>query len=139
MLLMLHLSKLKKLYKELHEPGVFEVTSIHTRDDVKNKSYASWQCKDGCDYQHFLATVGSDGNLYLCDHNTMPGGIALGNVINRPFKEVWESDKREYLSNGIEHTCQCDVCPPFGNRVNFFLKTCEKLHESMARTPLRKP
>lgn len=119
--------QINKVKKELHETGIFDVSSIHTRNDVESKNYASWQCKNGCDYQYFLGTVGSDGNLYLCDHNTMPGGIALGNVIDRPFKDVWESDRRKYLSDGVKYTCQCAVCPPFGNRVNFFLKELRDL------------
>ncbi len=112
---------------ELHEENVFSVSSIHTKSDIEGKKYAAWQCSDGCSYQQFLATIGSDGNLYLCDHNTMPGAFPLGNVIDKPFQIVWESEGRKYLSNGIQHTCQSPVCPPFGNRVNFFLRELKVL------------
>jgi len=118
-----------KAERELKEEDVFSISAIHSKNDVKSKKYSLWQCLNGCDYQHFLATVGSDGNLYLCDHNTMPGGIPLGNVIDIPFKSVWESDRRNYLSEGVKYTCQCKVCPPFGNRVNFFLKELRELTE----------
>jgi hypothetical protein len=62
----------------------------------------------------------------------MPGAISLGHSINPPtddeiktsesvFQKVWEGSRRQYISNGIPYTCQCNVCPPFGNRINFFL------------------
>jgi MoaA/NifB/PqqE/SkfB family radical SAM enzyme len=121
--------EIEKAKQKLNEKGVFSVNSVHTKRDAEEKKYSSWKCVDGCDYQYFLATVGSDGNLYLCDHNTMPGGIPLGNVIDNPFTEVWESDRRDYLSKGVMYTCQCPVCPPFGNRINFFLKEIRTLTE----------
>jgi len=113
--------EIQRAIHDFHKPPNFSVYSIHSKSDVETKSYAEWQCKDGCYYQHFLATIGSDGNLYLCDHNTMPGSVALGNVIDHTFKDVWRSDQRKYISDGVKYTCQCAVCPPFGNRVNFFL------------------
>lgn len=122
--------QIDRVQSELHEENVFSVSSIHTKSDVEGKKYASWQCADGCSYQHFLATIGSDGNLYLCDHNTMPGASPLGNVIDRPFKSVWESDRRKYLSEGVQYTCQCSVCPPFGNKVNFFLRELKELSDN---------
>lgn len=119
--------QIDRVQSELHEENVFSVSSIHTKSDVEGKKYASWQCANGCSYQHFLATIGSDGNLYLCDHNTMPIASPLGNVIDIPFKSVWESDRRKYLSKGVQYTCQCSVCPPFGNSVNFFLRELKEL------------
>ncbi len=52
----------------------------------------------------------------------MPGAIPFGNIINQSFEEVWISERRKYLTDGIRYICQCGVCPPFGNRANFFLK-----------------
>ncbi len=121
------LMQIDKVQNELHEEGRFSVSLIHSENDVTEKKYASWKCVDGCDYQHFLSTIGSDGNFYLCDHNTMPDAVSLGNAINEPFQSVWESDRRKYVSDGVKHTCQSYVCPPFGNRVNFFLRALREL------------
>ncbi len=100
----------------------FKVIEVHTKDDARDETYNKWDCKNGCFYQDFVATVGSDGDLYLCDHNTMPGAIPFGNVINESLQEVWESNKRKRLLEIIPDICVCEVCPPFANRANFFLK-----------------
>jgi MoaA/NifB/PqqE/SkfB family radical SAM enzyme len=114
---------------DFHRPPVFSVHTIHSLQDMEESRYADWQCEKGCLYQYFVSTIGSDGNLYMCDHNTMPGGIPLGNVINKPFKEVWMSDRHRYLANGVKYTCQSSVCPPFGNRINAFLHEIDGLRK----------
>jgi radical SAM protein with 4Fe4S-binding SPASM domain len=119
--------------RDFHDPPYFCVYSIHSRRDIEQKTYAKWKRRDGCYYQHFLAIVGSDGNLYLCDHNTMPGGISLGNVIDYSLKDIWNSKKRKYLTDGVEYTCQCGVCPPFGNRANIFLQRIMELCDQYGR------
>ena len=115
------------LKNEFDSPQGFGVYSIHSKEDVESRAYEAWQCKHGCWYQQFFATIGSDGNLYLCDHNTMPGAPALGNTIVQSFREIWESDQRRYLINGIPYLCQSTVCPPFGNRANVLLKEIDSL------------
>ena len=114
--------QIEDLEKKFHKSRRFAVHVIHSKNDVKKKSYDNWNCEDGCHFQQFLGTIGSDGNLYLCDHNTMPGAIPFGNVINGSFREVWESQRKKYLADGVQYTCQCPVCPPFGNRANLFLR-----------------
>ncbi len=113
--------QIDKARNELHEEGVFSVFSVHSKEDIKDRNYARWRCEYGCEFQNFFATIGSDGNLYLCDHNTMPNAISLGNAIDDPINKIWESNRRDYISNGIEFMCQSNVCPPFANKVNFFL------------------
>lgn len=118
--------EIEKVKQELEETS-FTVHTIHSKEDIEKKGYKDWQCKNGCFYHNFLATIGSDGSIYLCDHNTMPGAIPLGHAINQSFKKVWESERRKYLIDGIRYVCHCDVCPPFGNRTNFFLKEIYEL------------
>ena len=48
-------------------------------------------------------------------------------TLNNSLKDTWQSDRRKYLIEGIRYTCQCGVCPPFGNRINFFLKEINQL------------
>ena len=118
--------------KDDFESPEFKIYVIHSAEDMEKKSYKKWKCNDGCLYHNFLATIGSDANIYLCDHNTSPGAISLGHAINPPsehepplvrsvFQQVWQGNRRKYLTDGIRYTCQCGVCPPFGNDVNFFL------------------
>ena len=104
----------------------FRVYQIHSKEDVENETYNNWECANGCYFQHFMTTIGSDGNVYFCDHNSTPAGIPLGNCLDpkTPLHEIWTSLKREELTNNhiLRHTCQCGVCPPFGNNCNPFLK-----------------
>jgi len=115
-------TQIEQTQKELHNPDTFSVLSIHSQNEVKSNAHKNWTCKKGCWYQYFVATIGSDGNMYLCDHNTMPGAIPFGNAINESFKDIWLSARHKYLADGVEYICQSNVCPPFANRVNVFLQ-----------------
>lgn len=122
------IQEIEKVKKELEDP-LFTVHTIHSKEDIEKQTYKEWQCDQGCFYHNFLATIGSNGDIHLCDHNTMPGSVPLGNAINQSFEEVWKSERRKYLTDGIRYICHCGVCPPFGNRANFFLKEIYELTE----------
>ena len=123
-------SQIEQAKNEFHNPPAFSVHSIHSRQEIEDYSYSNWKCDKGCHYQYFMTTLGSDGNLYFCDHNTMPGGVPIGNVIDHSFKDIWLNDRHKYLSNGVKYLCQSDVCPPFGNRVNAFLHEIVELKKT---------
>lgn len=101
--------------------GKFKIHIIHSEKDIMESSYKGWHCSNDCFFHNFLATVGSDGKLYLCDHNTTPAAVPLGVCLDQSIKKIWQSERRSYLIKGIPYICQCDVCPPFGNAVNSFL------------------
>ena len=113
---------------------LFDVRVVHSKEDVINNTYKKWNTsldKAGCFYHNFLATIGSDGNLYFCDHNTMPSAVSLGSVVDdKSFSDVWLSDRRKFLTDDLRYLCDCGVCPPFGNAVNFFLKKINDLREA---------
>jgi len=119
-------SQIEKAKQELNST-TFSVQAIHNKDTVKNNAHTTWSCSRGCYLQYFMATIGSDANMYMCDHNTMPGAISFGNSINSSFYNIWNSDRHKYLASGVRFTCQSDVCPPFGNSVNLFLDEVVKL------------
>jgi MoaA/NifB/PqqE/SkfB family radical SAM enzyme len=125
--------QIEQAQRDFNNPPNFIVYSNYSRKDIEQKVYSEWKPTAGCHYQHFLATVGSDGNLYLCDHNTMPGGIPLGNVIDNSFGQVWCSKRRKYLADGSIYICQSSVCPPFGNRANLFLQRITELCSQYGR------
>ena len=129
--------EIEKVKAELENPSTFKVYTIHSRQDVEDKTYKAWRCENGCFYHHFLGTVGSNGDMYTCDHNTIPGAIPFGNIINQSFYEVWTSERRKYLTDGIQYVCQCGVCPPFGNRANFFLKEIHDLTQQYGISPVK--
>lgn len=105
----------------------FSVILIHSKEDVEKKSYNQWNKSAGCSYHNFLATIGSNGELYLCDHNTMPGAVSFGSAINMPFADIWFSGRRGYMTLGVNYLCNSPVCPPFGNATNFFLDKLKSL------------
>jgi MoaA/NifB/PqqE/SkfB family radical SAM enzyme len=107
----------------------FTVQAIYSKDDIKNEIYSKWNKSKKCFYQNFLATIGSNGNLYLCDHNTMPSGSPLGNIINESLQNIWISPRRKFFTSGIEYVCESTVCPPFGNCINSFLNEIECLKQ----------
>jgi MoaA/NifB/PqqE/SkfB family radical SAM enzyme len=120
-------AQIDKVRRDFHAPPEFVVRAIHSKDDIEHTEYQTWNCERGCLFQNFFSTVASDGNLYLCDHNTMPSGTPLGHVINDSFQRVWESKRRRFLKSGVRHICRSNVCPPFANRANVFLAAIRAL------------
>ena len=120
-------SNIEKAKKDFHTPPSFSVHAIHSKEEMQKSKHTDWNCEKGCYFQYFMTTIGSDANMYLCDHNTMPGAIALGNTINTSFTEIWHSPRHKYLGSGVQYTCQSSVCPPFGNRINAFLRDIVEL------------
>lgn len=129
-------AEIERARRDFHD-AQFEVITIHSQADVEKKTYACWKSRSGCFFHNFLATVGSDGNLYLCDHNTMTGAIPLGCALDQPLNEIWTSQRRNYLTKGIPCTCLCSVCPPFANRANFFLKEIRDLVDQYGIPPVK--
>jgi len=130
--------QLKRVEQDFNNPPSFAVHIIHSEDDIRNKSYAEWRCENGCHFHNFLSTVGSDGLVYLCDHNTMPGAIPLGSALDNSFEDIWVNERRKYLTDGIRYTCQCGVCPPFGNRANFLLEELVNLKDKYGADCLKR-
>lgn len=129
--------EIEQAKQDLEGPS-FTVHTIHSKEDIKATTYKDWRCKRGCFYHNFHATIGSDGNVYLCDHNTMVSAIPFGNAINQSFEEIWKGKCRKYLINGIRYICRSDVCPPFGNRANFFLNEIYKLTKKFGISSMKK-
>ena len=111
----------------------FDVNVIHSKKDIEDDNFNKWKACDhvkGCFYHNFMGTIGSDGNLYFCDHNTMPSAVHLGSIVDeQSFEQVWMSERRKYLTGGLRYLCHSDVCPPFGNSVNNFLEDIDNFRE----------
>lgn len=81
-----------------------------------------------CFSQDLWGTIGSNGNVYPCDHTTYPGAPPYGNAVNRPFQEIWEGSQREVITRGLPQICPA-TCSPFASRVNPFLSELVALYE----------
>ncbi|OGC05674.1 hypothetical protein A2230_03325 [candidate division WOR-1 bacterium RIFOXYA2_FULL_36_21] len=117
--------QIERIKKEL-EDDKFEVIAIHDLEDKERGKRDFSEC-----FAHFFwGTIGSDANVYPCDHNTFPGAPGYGNAIKRPFGEIWEGRLRRVLVEGNIFPEVCPpVCSPFGACVNpfmAFLKVLEK-------------
>lgn len=117
---------LEKTKTDFHSND-FSVTLIHSKEDVEKKAYKQWNSADGCNFHNFLATIGSDGKMYLCDHNTIPCAVSFGSAINTPFEDIWLSGRSNCVTQGFKDLCKSPVCPPFGNATNFFLDKLRSL------------
>ncbi|MDD5456183.1 MAG: radical SAM protein [Candidatus Margulisbacteria bacterium] len=99
----------------------FVIHTTHSAEECKNKTYRLWkqQYPGKCYFYKFFSTIASDGNIYLCDHNSLKGAYSPGNVLREPFNELWEK-----ISKGEFSTAHCysKVCPPFANSSNFLLE-----------------
>jgi sulfatase maturation enzyme AslB (radical SAM superfamily) len=108
-------------------PSSFRVTVIHDEADVAHETYRSWRKQYGCYYHLFATTIGSDGQVYLCDHNAIRGAQPLGDAVRGTLASVWAGSQRQAVVGNIAQTCCSSVCPPFGNAVNLFLRKVEDL------------
>lgn len=117
--------QIRRVTAELADES-FQVYQIHSEEDVRNETYRAWNCANGCYFHHFMTTIGSNGNVYLCDHNSTPASVPLGNCLDKktPLAKIWTSERRRRITDNqiLPYLCQCYVCPPFGNNCNPFLK-----------------
>jgi len=80
---------------------------------VVHRETHEWRSEDGCRFQHFLGTIGSDGGVYLCDHHTSPSGGWIGDALAASFQQIW--------IRGYRPECRVPTCPPYGAAINHFL------------------
>jgi len=113
--------QITKAIKDYHSPPEFCVRSIHSLDELNQNSHTDWKKENGCYLQHFMGTIGSNGNAYLCDHNTLSDAVPFGNAIAYSLLDIWNSDRRKAVADSVANFCTSNVCPPFGNRINLFL------------------
>ncbi len=118
-------SILKKIKSDLNDEN-FKVLVVHDRSNIVSKYYQRWDRTAGCHFHHLMGTVGSDGSLYMCDHNTMPSAKSLGSLLKQSFGGAWLGTKREYAKQTSGKCCQSSVCPPFGNAVNLFIQAARE-------------
>lgn len=122
---------LKKIQDELAD-NKFEVISTHEEEDEPTAGKVEEGGKrrfSKCLTQFLWGTIGSDGNVYPCDHLTFPGGLPYGNITKHSFKEIWEGPQRTSLTGIDIFPKVCYMCSPFSARVNPFLNCILDLAE----------
>lgn len=67
-----------------------------------------------CYGQAFAATIGADGNVYLCCHLRGMKGYVLGNIYEQSFSDIWHGSKRAHVIENLNFrdcvpVCRCDA------------------------------
>ena len=68
-----------------------------------------------------IGVIGADGNIYLCCQWRGNEKYIIGNVFEKPFKEIWGSRRHKKIIKKIK----LDTCPPCRNDVyNSIIEEC---------------
>ena len=102
--------------KELIDAS-FNVVSVHTGEESQScEIYDIHRMgKIKCYTTQLWGTVGSDGQLYACDHRTHKNGRPYGDLKTNTFRDIWTARQNSLPDE------YCNMCSPFGTRINRFL------------------
>ena len=113
--------------KAIYENDNFKVLVMH--DEAPDRDKGRWNCSQGCYYRYFFCTIGSDGNVYPCDYQTLTDCPQFGNLIEMSFEETYKRKKTEWNSMVINKRNFKNVCPPLAEVINPYLTTLSELIE----------
>ncbi len=85
----------------------FRVTRSEYRYDKDTLSSKDRGYKK-CLSPHFETTISATGKVFICCHTTGLDDYEIGNIQATPFKDIWESTKRQELIDSITFK----DCPP---------------------------
>jgi MoaA/NifB/PqqE/SkfB family radical SAM enzyme len=89
-----------------YETETFKVLA----SEQKYRHFANWRRPYKlCHGAHFVGVVQADGSMPLCCHYRDVAGMEIGNVLEHPLAEIWESQEKQDL---IERT-DVQKCVPF--------------------------
>ncbi len=126
--------KESRILKEANIPGKvkelsddkFKVIVIEHKfkeeTDPRKKDYAK------CLFHYFSTTIGADGEVYLCCHFIGNKKYSFGNIRDKSFKDIWDSDKRKEIINKLNFA-ECEASCK-GDRINRLLYQIEKIPHS---------
>lgn len=116
--------KIDECYRKYHSTS-FKVLVMHDEapDKVKNR----WDCQNGCYYRYFFCTIGSDGNIYPCDYQTLNGCPSFGNISKTSFEEAYEIKKSKWDELVSSKQQFRNVCPPLAEVINPYLDKVMRL------------
>lgn len=117
-------NKIDECYRKYHSTG-FKVLIMH--DEAPEKVKNRWDCQNGCYYRYFFCTIGSDGNIYPCDYQTLNGCPSFGNISNTSFEEAYEIKKSKWGELVSSKQQFRNVCPPLAEVINPYLEKVMRL------------
>ncbi len=109
----------------------FKVIPIHSKKDMQatKEEHFSLKGKGRCYISTYWGCMSSNGNLYPCGHIVSPDTPSYGNLFEKDFKEIWNSEKRKNIMKKLPGE-KCHMCSPFSLRANKFMGFLSKIDPS---------
>jgi len=82
-----------------------------------------------CHYMHFTTYIGGDQNVYVCCVNSYNERGLIGSIVDKSFKELWDSQLKQDLFNNYDAN-KCDRC--MFNDKNRFIESLVQIPKSHA-------
>ncbi|MBD2809861.1 radical SAM protein [Xenorhabdus sp. Vera] len=105
--------KLVEKIRDDLEDSSFKLITVHDLNNLQEQM----QDFSSCLISKMMAAVGSDGMLYPCNYHPKPNGHYIGNLVEKPLEEIWESRYRADIDKQLPVICP-SVCDPFKTRSN---------------------
>ncbi|MFA4953212.1 MAG: radical SAM protein [Candidatus Pacearchaeota archaeon] len=106
--------------REYRSPN-FKIISPYSESEISDEESGIFTAGGKrCFNRYFWASIGPDCNLYACGHRTHGGVRSYGNLLEKSFRELWNSEKRlkDVKDLPDEH---CIICSPSSMRRNDFM------------------
>lgn len=116
--------KIDECYRK-YDSEKFKVLIMH--DEAPERVSNRWDCRKGCYYRYFFCTIGSDGNIYPCDYQTLNGCPSFGDISNISFEEAYELKNSKWDELVSSKQKFRNVCPPLAEVINPYLEKVMKL------------
>jgi radical SAM protein with 4Fe4S-binding SPASM domain len=92
--------------RSLYEDGSFRIIGMIDRFEAV-KSFRHRDFYDACRITDLSTVISSDGHVYACCVHRGLKPFSGGSVLERPFRDVWLSEERRAMRDGID----IDKCP----------------------------
>jgi radical SAM protein with 4Fe4S-binding SPASM domain len=126
-------NEIKRLIKEVKtlEDDKFKVVAIHSDDEVSETDVSGFQtkkCPGSCFNSSLWACIGADGSIYPCGHIVNKQTENYGNILEKSFPEIWDSEKRKEIISNLPAK-YCVICSPSSLRRNNLMKFLTEVKE----------
>ncbi len=114
------------------EDDYFKIIEIHKiyDNDAKKRNFSK------CYMNSIMSAISADGEMYPCNYQTKIGRQPYGNVIDKPFGDVFEMKIERDLRYKIPENCP-KVCDPFKNRSNRLFEIVEGIYHEYGLEALK--
>ncbi len=109
-----------KRAKEFEGDG-FKVIPVYSEGTITGNTTELNSYARQCFNSYFWASIGPDCELYACGHRTYCGVISFGSLLEKSFRDLWESPERLSTLKTLPDGHHCKICSPSSARRNDFM------------------